>query len=102
MMGFKFHVTSRLAYMFVLASMLLLVFTFFFGLQMGQGLERESMAKQLGAADAGVSNNNALPVDSAVQQVSGAISHSKNALKIPKLPTAPSFQSGVTSVVIDR
>lgn len=100
-MSFRFNVTSRLAYLFVVASMLLLVFTFFFGLQMGQGLERESLVKQLGAGDAGESNN-AHSVNSSVQKISGAVSSSKNALKVPNLPTVPSLQSGVTSVVVDR
>ena len=101
-MSWRVNVTSRLAYLFVVASMLLLVFTFFFGLQMGQGLERESLVKQLGAGDAGDSSNNAHSVNSSVQKISGAVSSSKNALKVPNLPTVPSLQSGVTSVVVDR
>ena len=43
-MNYEFNVTTRLTYMFVIASVLLLVFTFLFGLHLGESIARESLA----------------------------------------------------------
>ena len=42
-MNYEFNVTTRLTYMFVIASVSLLVFTFLFGLHLGESIARQSL-----------------------------------------------------------
>ena len=101
-MGFAFHVTTRLAYMFVICALLLLVFTFFFGLQLGQGLALESAAKQSALAGASGTPANAATVQSSVRGVQSSMTQAQQAMKVPPLPTAKSLQSGVVAVEVGQ
>ena len=91
-MNYEFNVTTRLTYMFVIASVLLLVFTFLFGLHLGESIARESLAnsKPL-VADGSVVTSPASTGASSLSKVNDA----QNALKVPKLPSVGGLPANI-------
>ena len=95
-MNYEFNVTTRLTYMFVIASVSLLVFTFLFGLHLGESIARQSLVSSTPVVVGGsVLTSPEATGASSLRRVNGAVRDAQNALKVPKLPSVSGLPSNI-------